>query len=68
MVSSNNAPNFLPNMLDWTVNRQDRTFHAYVVEPGLYEPKTHSDIFEAAINMFIESRPKPIDPYTAMRR
>jgi hypothetical protein len=63
VVSSNNAPNFLPNMLDWTVNRQDRTFHVYVVEPGLYEPKTHSDIFEAAINMFIESRPKPIDPY-----
>jgi hypothetical protein len=49
LVSSNDNPNFLPNLLDWTVNRRDRTFHVYVVEPGKYEPKTHSNIFDAAI-------------------
>lgn len=63
MVSLNSPPNFLPNKLDWTVNRRDRTFHAYVVEPALYEPKSHSNIFDATINLFIESRPRPIDPY-----
>ena len=34
VVSSNNTRNFLPNLLDWTVNRRDRTFHVYVVEPA----------------------------------
>ena len=63
VVSSNNTRNFLPNLLDWTVNRRDRTFHVYVVEPAQYEPKTHSNIFDAAINVFIERRPGRIDPY-----
>ena len=60
---SNDNPNFLPNLLDWTVNRRDRTFHVYVVEPGQYEPKTHSNIFDAAINVFIERRTRPLDQY-----
>lgn len=64
LVSSNDNPNFLPNLLDWTVNRRDRTFHVYVVEPGKYEPETHSNIFDAAINLFIERRIQPLDPYT----
>jgi len=58
-----NQPNFLPNLLDWTVNRPDRTFHAYVVEPCKYEPAAHSDIFDAAINYFIERRLERLDPY-----
>jgi hypothetical protein len=63
VTSSTNNPNFLPNLLDWTVNRRDRTFRVYVVEPGQYEPKNHSNIFDAAINLFIERRPIRIDQY-----
>ena len=55
LVTSNASPNFLPNLLDWTVDRRDRTFHVYVVEPNKYEPKNHSTIFDAAINVFIDS-------------
>jgi hypothetical protein len=60
----NNQPDFLNNSLDWTVNRRDRTFRVYVVEPSAYEPKNHARIFEAAINVFIKRQPTPIDPYT----
>jgi hypothetical protein len=65
LVSSNDNLNFLPNLLDWTVNRRDRTFHVYVVEPGKYEPETHSNIFDAAINVFIERPIQPLDPYAS---
>ncbi|WP_322868303.1 hypothetical protein U7859_02295 [Bradyrhizobium ottawaense] len=37
----------------------------YVVEPGKYEPETHSNIFEAAINVFIERRIQPLDRYAS---
>ena len=63
MTSSTNSPNFLPNILDWTVIRRDRTFRVYVVEPGRYEPTNHADIFNAAINFFIERRPEQLDQY-----
>jgi hypothetical protein len=57
-------PKFLANLLDWPVNRADRTFQVYVVEPGHYEPKNHARIFDAAINVFIERRAARVDPYS----
>jgi hypothetical protein len=56
-------PKFWSNLLDWPINRRDRTFHVYVVEPGQYEPKAHSQIFNAAINLFIEAEPALLDPF-----
>jgi hypothetical protein len=34
-----------------------------VVEPGRYEPKTHSTIFNAALNVFVERRTQALDQY-----
>jgi hypothetical protein len=56
-------PKFLSTVLDWPVSRPDRTFQVFVVEPGRYEPKIHSNIFDAAINVFVERKPEQVDLY-----
>lgn len=43
----------LSNHLVWTVPRDQRTFVARVVEPGLYSPSTHGSIFEQVITELV---------------
>jgi hypothetical protein len=63
LVTPKDNRKFLPNELCWTVDRPNRTFQIYVVEPGKYEPASHSNIFDAAINFFIERRIQRLDRY-----
>jgi hypothetical protein len=52
-MSSEDKPRFRSNWLTWTVNRRDRTFRVYVVEPRAYRPTAHADIFWAALRPFV---------------
>jgi hypothetical protein len=52
-MSSDAKPRFKVNWLKWTVDRQERTFRVYVVEPRDYSPKDHANIFEAALRHFM---------------
>ena len=47
------APGFKSNWLQWPINRSTKTFRVYVVEPRIYRPLDHADIFYAALNRFI---------------
>jgi len=62
-LPSNKPSPFIGNLLDWPVNRRDRTFEVYVAEPGVYDPPSHAEIFTAAINVFVGQEPALIDPY-----
>jgi hypothetical protein len=62
--SQTNQPDFLSNLLDWTVIRRDRAFQVYVVEPNEYDPQNHSRIFEAALSVFFQRQTPLVDPYT----
>jgi hypothetical protein len=57
-------PDFLSNLLDWTVMRRNRSFQVYVVEPSEYDPQSHSRIFDAALNVFFQREAPLVDSYT----
>lgn len=56
-MSSEGKPRFRSNWLTWTVDRQDRNFRVYVVEPRAYSPKDHASIFWAALDHFLPQLP-----------
>jgi hypothetical protein len=60
---TNHSPNFLRNSLEWPIERSTRTFRAFVVEPGLYKPTTHGDIFDAALTSLISPQPNLVDQF-----
>jgi hypothetical protein len=60
---TNQPPNFLSNFLEWPIDRSTRTFRAIVVEPGLYQPTTHGDIFDAALTSLISPQPNLVDQF-----
>ncbi|MFI5300544.1 MAG: hypothetical protein ACHREM_20860 [Polyangiales bacterium] len=57
-MSSPPSHRFRANWLAWTVERPDRTFRVYVVEPRNYAPRKHASIFRAALDPFLTS-PEP---------
>lgn len=57
------APRFKPNWLQWPVERSTRNFRVYVVEPREYSPKTHTEIFNAALNSLVIPESSRVDPY-----
>jgi hypothetical protein len=59
----NKPPKFQSNYLQWPVDRSNRTFRAFVVEPGLYQPTGHGDIFDAALNSLIFQQPNLVDEF-----
>ena len=44
---------FKPNWLEWPIDRRDRTFRVYVVEPRTVCPENHPSIFRAAFQLFM---------------
>jgi hypothetical protein len=60
---TNQPPKFLKNFLSWPINRSNRTFRVFVVEPGLYEPTIHGDIFDAALSALISPQQSLVDQF-----
>jgi hypothetical protein len=60
---TNQPPKFLKNFLNWPINRSNRTFRVFVVEPGVYEPATHGDIFDAALSALISPQQSLVDQF-----
>lgn len=60
---TNEPPKFLRNFLQWPIDRSTRTFRAFVVEPGLYQPTRHGDIFDAALTSLISPQPNLVDQF-----
>jgi hypothetical protein len=60
---SGNEPKFHGNHLSWEVEKTDRTFRVYVVEPDAYSPASHAAIFNAALNALIALKSDRLDPY-----
>lgn len=60
---SGNEPKFHGNHLNWEVEKTDRTFRVYVVEPDAYDPASHAGIFNAALNALIALKSDRLDPY-----
>ena len=58
-VPPTKSPRFWSNELTWPVDRRDRRFDVFVVEPDAYDPKSHRTVFEAAINAFIQLENPP---------
>jgi hypothetical protein len=64
---SNSPPKFVGNYLNWPVVRQDRTFRVHVVEPRIYQPSIHSDIFEATLNVLVSRQADYVDTFRVDR-
>lgn len=73
-MGSENKPRFRSNWLTWTVDRQNRSFRVYVVEPRIYKPTSHAAIFEAAFRWLVapdqtsQARVESRDVHTRSRR
>lgn len=55
-MGGNQSQRFQPNWLVWDVDRPNRSFRAYVVEPRTVDPPRHASMFWAAIQAFL---PRP---------
>lgn len=51
-----NTPQLTGVHLNWTVERVDRTFRVYTVEPDVYAPQEHGAVFDAALRALISPR------------
>src|ERR1700733_2630102 len=60
----NDQQSFQCNLLDWPVERRDRSFQVFVVEPNSYTPGQHGRIFDAAMSAFFRRSVRPVDAYT----
>lgn len=56
-------PLFKTNWLKWRVTRSGRPFKVFTVEPRVYSPESHDDIFNAVLNVIIDPVIQPVDPY-----
>lgn len=59
----NRPPKFFSNFLQWPVDRSNRTFRAFVVEPRQYQPNDPDQIFDAALNALISQQPDLVDEF-----
>lgn len=46
---------FETNWLQWPFERSSRQFRIYVVEPKVYAPKTHGEVFDAVLRDFFDT-------------
>ncbi len=58
---SNDEPKSYGTHLTWEIDKQDRTFRVYVVEPQKYSPDAHAGIFQAALTALIMQPPGGLD-------
>lgn len=58
-----NEPKHYGAHLSWVVDKPDRTFSVYVVEPYKYDPPNHSAIFVATLNALIALQGGGFDAY-----
>jgi hypothetical protein len=61
---ANKPQKFHGNYLNWVVDRPDRTFRVFVIEPDYYEPKMHATIFDAALSALVEWPTQLFDSFT----
>lgn len=47
----------------WTVERLSRTFVVRVVEPQVYKPATHAEVFRSALGQLLQPAPEILDPF-----
>ncbi len=58
------ADSLIPNHLQWPTARAERTMRVCVVEPRVYDPSTHTSLFQAAVNRLVDPEPERIDGST----
>jgi hypothetical protein len=56
-MGGNDSQRFQPNWLVWDVDRSNRSFRVYVVEPRTVDPPRHASMFRAAIQAFLPAQP-----------
>jgi hypothetical protein len=54
-------------ILKWPIQKETRSFRAYVVEPTKYAPQTHAAIFNATLTALTSAEPDLLDQYQVPR-